>query len=85
LSVAIARSVLGSGLVSPGGFANATVSVHLGKVESAIETTRQLGYINVECEFLVVEVESLVRRRTARSHQIDTATDVWLLADSDEF
>jgi len=82
LRVAITRSILGSGLVSPTRFSNTTVGVHLGEVESAIETTRELGYINVECEFLVVEVESLVRRRTARSHQIDTATDVGLLANS---
>jgi hypothetical protein len=42
LSVAITRPELGSGLVSSIGFGNTTVGVHLSKVESAIETTRQL-------------------------------------------
>jgi len=85
LRVAITCSIVGSGLVGSIGFSDTAVSVHLGEVESAVETARELGHINVECEFLVFIVESLILRCTARSHQIDTATDVGLLAIGDEF
>lgn len=83
LGITVSSSVFGASLVGRES-GHTTVSVHLYKVEGAVETARQLRDINVEGEFLIVAVEHLIVRLTARSHQVNTGADVLLLAIRDE-
>lgn len=73
LRIAVASSVLGTSLVG-GVFGHTTISVHLDEVESTVKTTRKVGHIDVESEFLVLEFEHLVLG-IAR-HKVYTRTDV---------
>ena len=59
LRIAIACTELGAGLIIRE-FRHATVRVHLTKVESAVDTAREVGHIDVEAELLVLELENLV-------------------------
>jgi hypothetical protein len=72
LSIAVSSTELGTGLVVA--LAHAAVREHLHEVESTIQTARQLGYINVEGEFLANEVEHLVLG--VRLHQVGTGSNV---------
>ena len=73
LSVAVASSVFGTGLVSRE-TGETTICVHLGEVESTVETAREVGDIDVESEFLVLELEHLVGG--VGGHEVDTRSDV---------
>jgi hypothetical protein len=73
LGVAVASPVLGTSLVSAV-LAQATVGVHLNEVESAVDTARNLGDIDVEGELLVKEVEHGVFG--VGLHEIDSTTNV---------
>ena len=66
-------TILGSGLVV-GILAHTTIFVHGHKVESTIETARELGEVDIECEFLVQQAEHLVRG--IRLHKIQARTDI---------
>jgi len=82
LRVAVASSVLGTSLVV-GVLARTTVGVHLGEVESAVETAGELGNVDIEGELLVERLEELVG--AVASHEVNTRTDVLLLAVGDKF
>ena len=75
LRVAVSSSVLGTSLVS-WELGQATVGVHLGEVESTVQTARKVGNIDVEGELLVEKLEHLVGR--VACHEVDTRTDVLL-------
>lgn len=81
LGVTVARAVLGAGLVVLV-LGHATVGVHGDKVESAVQTARQVGNVHIEGELLAQEVEHLVLR--VGGHQEGTATDVLLRRRSDK-
>jgi hypothetical protein len=74
LAVAVAGSVLGSGLVVRLG-GQTSVRVHGNEVKSAVQTAGKLGNIDVKGELIVEEVESLILGRRSRFHEVDTATD----------
>ena len=38
----------------------ATISIHLNKVDSSVESTRKLGIINIHCEFFILELEHVI-------------------------
>ncbi len=59
------------------------VLVHGDEVDSAVQPTRKLGDVNVECEFLVEEAEHLVIVLVL--HEVHTGTDVLLLGLGHEF
>lgn len=73
LRVAVTSSVLCTGLVGwePG---YTTIGVHLREVDGTIETTREVGDVDIECEFLVEEFEDLVF--AVAGHQVDTRANV---------
>ena len=73
LRVAVSRTVLGSGLVV-GVLGHATILVHGGEVEGAVETAGQVGHVDVEGELLVEELEHLVVGVVL--HEVDTRADV---------
>ena len=81
LGVAVTSSVLGASLVV-GEAGLATVGVHLDEVESAVETARKLGHVNVECKLLVLQVEHVVGRFILK--KVDTRADVGVRARGDE-
>ena len=70
---AVARSVLGTGLVG-GVLGHTTVLVHLDEVEGAIQATGEVGNVNVKGEFLVEKIEHLVVRVVR--HEVCTRTNV---------
>ena len=73
LRVAVASAVLGASLVA-WVLCHPTVRVHLGEVQSAVETAGELGNVDVEGELLVQQLEHVVAR--VRLHQVDTGPDV---------
>ena len=73
LGVTVSRTELGTGLVV-GEASHTTIGVHLDEVESAVETARKLGHVNVECELLVLQVEHVVGRFILK--KVDTRADV---------
>ena len=75
LRVAVSSSVLGTSLVS-WELGQATVGVHLGEVESTVQTARKVGNIDIEGELLVEDLEQLVFR--VAGHEVDAGTDVLL-------
>ena len=70
LAVTVARAVLSTGLVVRV-LAQATITVHLGKVEGTVQAAWQVGDVNIESELSVLEVEQLVVL-AQYAHQIDT-------------
>ena len=81
LGVTVSRTELGTGLVV-GEASHTTIGVHLDEVESAVETARKLGHVNVECELLVLQVEHVVGRFILK--KVDTRADVGVRARGDE-
>jgi hypothetical protein len=81
LRVAVSRTVFGTGLVGrePG---HATVGIHFGEVQSTVQTTGELGDINVEGELLVERLEHLVLGFAGQ--KVETGADVLLLGLGDE-
>ncbi len=82
LSIAVTGSVLGAGLVSRV-FGLSTISFHLREVESSVETAGEVGYIDVEGEFHLLELEHLVGA-VAIGHEVNTGPDVgrvWAVGD----
>jgi hypothetical protein len=73
LSIAIASPVLRASLIA-GELGHATISGHLDKVDGTVETTGEVGHVDVECKLLVLELEDVVGR--VAGHEIDTRTDV---------
>ena len=73
LRVTVASSVLGTSLVR-GEPRHTTVLVHLREVDGAVETARKVRHVDVEGEFLVLEVPGSVLRLAV--HQVDTRADV---------
>ena len=73
LSIAVTSSVLGTSLVGRV-FRHTTISVHLNEVHSTVQTTGQLGHVNVEGELLVEKVEHLVP--LVGVHEVDTRANV---------
>ena len=65
-------SVLGTSLVVA--LVDTTVGSHLNKVESTVQTARQLGDVDVEGELLADEVEHLVLG--VALHEVGTRTNV---------
>ena len=59
LGVTVTSTVLGTSLVV-GVLRGTTISVHLGEVDVAVKTAREVGHIDVESELLVDELEKLV-------------------------
>ncbi len=59
LAVALTSSILGTSLIGrePG---NSTIGIHIDEVQSAIETVREAQHVDIEGEFLVLQVEHLV-------------------------
>ena len=60
----------------------ASISGHLGEVQSTIQTTGKARHIDVECDLLVLKVERLVMVRVIQ--EVDTRTDVcrvWTVGD----
>ena len=82
MRIAVTSSVFGTSLVG-GESGHTTVSVHLREVKSAVKTTREVRNINVESEFLVEELEHLVR--SVAGHHVHTGTNVLLLTVGDKF
>lgn len=72
LGVAVSSSVLGTSLVVA--LVDTTVGSHLNKVESTVQTARQLGDVDVEGELLADEVEHLVLG--VALHEVGTRTNV---------
>ena len=66
-------TILGSRLVV-GILAHSTIFVHRDEIEGTVETAREVGEIDVECEFLVQQTEHLVRG--IGLHEIQAGTDV---------
>lgn len=73
LSVAVASSVLGTSLVVRE-FGHATVLVHSGQVERAVETAGEIRHVDVEGELLVEELQHLVV--CVIGHEVDARADV---------
>lgn len=73
LSVTVTSSVLRTGLVI-GEPRHTTILVHLDEVEGTVETTGEVGHVDIKGEFLVVHVEHLVSGGAL--HEVDTATNV---------
>lgn len=65
---------LGAGLVG-GVLGHATIGIHGGEVERTVQATREVGYIDVEGEFVANEIEGLVAL-IILGHQVDTGADV---------
>jgi len=82
LRIAVTSSVFGTSLVG-GESGHTTVSVHLREVNGAVETAREVRNVDIESEFLVEELEHLVR--SVAGHQVHTGTDVLLRTAGDEF
>ena len=59
LRVAVTSTVLGTSLVV-GVLGHTTIGIHLGQVESAIETARKVGHVNIEGELLVDKLKELI-------------------------
>ena len=68
----LTSSILGTSLVVS--LVDATVGGHLNKVESTVQTAREVGNVNVEGELLVDEVEHLVLG--VGLHEVGTGSDV---------
>lgn len=77
LRVAVARSVLGTGLVGCV-LGQATVLVHCRKVDCAVEATGQVGDVDVKGKLLVQQVEHAVLSR--RAHEVVAASDILAIA-----
>jgi len=73
LRIAVASTVLGTSLVG-GETGHATVCVHGREVDGTVETTRELGNVDVEGELLVQELEHLVFGVAVE--EVDSGTDV---------
>ena len=73
MRIAVACAVLGTSLVG-GETGHASICVHGREVDSTVETTGELGNVDVECELLVQELEHLVFGVTVE--EVDTGTDV---------
>ncbi len=73
LRVAVTSSITSASLVcwEPG---LATILVHLDKVDSAIETARKLGDVDIEGNLLVLHVEHLIV--VGVFHEVDTGSNV---------
>jgi hypothetical protein len=74
LRVTVSSSVLGTSLVG-GVRGQTTISGHLGEVNSAVQTTRKLGNVNVESELLVEGLEQLVLG--VASEEVKTRSNVF--------
>lgn len=81
LRVAVSSTVLGTSLVVRE-LGHATVGSHLGEVQSAVETARELRDVDVEGELAVQGVEHVVGR--VGVHEVDTRADVLVVAVGDE-
>ena len=73
LRVAVASAVLGASLVA-WVLCHPTVRVHLGEVQSAVETAGEGRKVDVESELLVEEVEGLVGRLVLQ--EVETRANV---------
>lgn len=63
----------------------ASISCHLGEVQSTIQTTRKPRHVDVESELLVLQVKQLVV--VGIIQEVDTGTDVlrvWTVGDETE-
>lgn len=74
LSITVTSSVLGTSLVG-GVLGLPTIGGHLGEVQSTVQTTWEVGDIDIEGEFLVVWLEQLILGISG-VHEVDTGTDV---------
>lgn len=74
LGVAVARTVLGTGLVAREA-AEPAVGVHFDEVERTVEATREFRHVDVERELLVLQFEHLVFG-VGRVHEVHARTDV---------
>ena len=81
LSITISGSILRSGLIGRKP-RQPSVCIHLHEVKCAVETARKLRHVNVECEFLVLQVEHVVGRFIFK--KVDTRADVGVRARGDE-
>jgi len=81
LGIAISSSIVGSSVVSRE-LRKSTISWHLGEVKSSIETTWQLGNINIKGEFSVDKLEHLVLVST---HEVVSRSNILaILCHGDE-
>lgn len=80
MRVTITSTVLGTSRI---GRRLATICSHLREVKGTVKTARKFGDIDVESELFIQEVEDLVVGII--SHEVETRTNVLLLALSDEF
>lgn len=81
LSITVTSSVLSTSLVGRES-GHTTIGVHLHEVQRAVETTWQVGHVDIESEFLVLQVEHLVVRVIL--HEVDTGTNVFVRASGNE-
>jgi len=82
LRVAVASSVLGTGLVGWES-GETTIGVHLGEVKGAVQTAGKVGNVDVKGKLLIEKLEHLIGRLAG--HQVNAGTDVLLGGIRDEF
>lgn len=75
LSITVTGSVFGTSLVAWVG-SQSSVSLHLGEVQSTVETARKLGDIDSEGELSSQKVEGLVLSLGSSSHKVCTRSNV---------
>lgn len=81
LRVAVSGTILRTSLVGAV-LGRSSVLVHLDKVDGAVKTAREVGYVDVHGKLLVLEVEHLVV--AVIRHEIDAGADVGLCARGHE-